>query len=72
MIYRDEDTWERIVFGRQRQELYFVHTTFGMSLRPLEVGDGHSQMEPKRKIGAVVVMAMIVVQCVFISRDGTD
>lgn len=61
------------MFGRKGQELYFVCTTFGMSLRPLgEVGDGHSQMEPKREIGAVVVMAMIVVQFVFISCDGTD
>lgn len=61
------------MFGRKRQELYFVHTTFGMSLMPLgEVGGGHSQMEPKRGIGAVVIMAMIVVQVVFMSHEGTD
>lgn len=35
-------------------------------------GDGYSNMELKGEIGVEVIVAMIIVQMLFISHDGTD
>lgn len=49
------------------------HSAFELPLRHLGgVGDVYSNMELKGEIGVEVIMAMIIVQMVFISHDRTD
>lgn len=49
------------------------HSAFELPLRHQGGGgDGYSNIELKGEIGVEVIVAMIIVQMVFISHDGTD
>lgn len=73
MIYWNEETWERIMFEGKSQEFCFVYITLEMALRNLRgVGNRHSNMELKWETEVGVIVALIVVQRVLISYDGTD
>lgn len=49
------------------------HSAFELPLRHRGGGgDGYSNIEHKGEIGVEVIVAMIIVQMVFISHDGTD
>lgn len=56
------------MFGRKSQELYFVHIPFELPLRHLGgVGDGHSNMKLKGEVGVGVIVAVIILQIVFLA-----
>lgn len=70
-FYGGEETWERIEFGGKNQEFSFVHIALEMPLHVGVVGVGHGNMELRGETGVGVIMAVLVIQMVFMSHAGT-
>lgn len=70
-FYGGEETWERTEFGGKNQEFSFVHIALEMPLHVGVVGVGHGNMELRRETGVGVIMAVLIIQMVFMSHAGT-